>query len=47
MGDLANHEISDTEYDGYERSVLCRLADEIKVGIRGGMVDMTVLKKME
>ena len=47
MGDIANHEISDTEYDGYERSVLCRLADEIKVGIRGGVVDMTVLKKMD
>lgn len=47
MGDLANHEISDTEWDGYERSVLHRLADEIKIAIRGGVVDMTVAKKME
>ena len=46
MGDLANHEISDTEYDGYERSVLRKLADDIKVAIRGGVVDMTVVKKL-
>jgi hypothetical protein len=47
MADLANHEISDGEWDGYERSVLHRLADEIKIGIHGGIVDMTVLKNME
>ena len=46
MADLANREIEDTEYDGYERSVLRKLADEIKVGIRGGEVDMTVVKKL-
>ena len=47
MADLANRDIEDTEYDGYERSVLRKLADEIKVGIRGGEVDMTVVKKLE
>lgn len=35
-----------TEYDGYERSVLRKLADDIKVAIRGGVVDMTVVKKL-
>ncbi len=47
LPDLANHPIEDTEWDGYERSVLRRMADNIKVGIRGGLVDMTVTKKFD
>ncbi len=32
------------EWDGYEQSVLRRLADDIKIYIRGGLVRMTVSK---
>ena len=32
------------EWDRYERSILRRLADEIKISVRGGAVDMEVLK---
>ena len=46
LADLANHDIASTEYDGYERSVLKKLADDIKVSIRGDEVDMTVQKKI-
>ena len=45
-GDLPNRVIEDTEWDGYERSILRKVADEIKIGIRGGVVDMTVIKKI-
>ena len=43
-GDLANHPIEDPEWDGYERSVLRRLADTIKIAIRGGQVEIIVSK---
>lgn len=33
------------EWDGYERSVLRRVADDVKISIRGSMVEMTVAKK--
>lgn len=42
--DLANHPIEDPEWDGYERSVLRRLADAIKISIRGGQVEIIVSK---
>ena len=47
LGDLANQVIvcTDAEWDGYEQSTLKKLADVIKVSIRGGMVDLTVSKK--
>ena len=47
LGDLANHtiECTDPEWDGFEQSTLRRLADCIKIGIRGGTVDMTVIKQ--
>jgi hypothetical protein len=35
----------DAGWDGYERSVLAKVADQVKVAIRGGVVDMTVSKK--
>ena len=49
LDDLVNPpiDIGDSEWDGYERSVLARMADNIKVGIRGGLVDMTVTKTFE
>ncbi|MBQ6342456.1 MAG: hypothetical protein IJI41_04980 [Anaerolineaceae bacterium] len=31
-------------WDGYERSILLKVADNVKVGIRGDEVDITVLK---
>lgn len=42
--DVKSGPVEDTEWDGYERSVLRKLADNIKIGIKGGMVDMTVSK---
>jgi len=48
VADLANHVIvcTDPEWDGYEHSTLKKLADVIKVGIRGKAVDLTVSKKI-
>lgn len=42
--DVAGGPVDDLEWDGYERSVLRSLADEIRIGIRGGKVEMTVIK---
>jgi hypothetical protein len=46
LDDVVNHTISctDEEWDRYEQSTLRKLADEIKIGIVGGKVDMTVKK---
>ena len=35
------------EWDGYEKSILKNLADNIKISIRGGKVDMNVTKSFE
>ena len=45
--DLPNHviECMDPEWDKYEQSILRRLADTIRIGIRGDNVDMTVTRK--
>lgn len=47
LDDLANHVIvcTDPEWDGYEHSTLKKLANVIKVGIRGKTVDLTVSTK--
>ncbi|MBR5343263.1 MAG: hypothetical protein IK149_05145 [Oscillospiraceae bacterium] len=42
--DIPNYHPDDTEWDHYERSVLRRVADDVKIAIRGGVVDMTVVK---
>jgi len=42
--DMANHEIASNEWDGYERSTLRRLADNIKISIIGHQVKMIVSK---
>ena len=47
LADLPHGVYGDAEWDGYERSVLRRLADDIKISIRGGEVDMTVSKAFE
>ena len=44
LNDRANHPIEDPEWDGYEDSVLRKVADNVKIAIRGGVVDMTVSK---
>ena len=47
LNDLPNHVIAcvDPEWDKYEQSTLRRLADTIRIGIRGDNVDMTVSKR--
>lgn len=42
--DLAGRVVDDPDWDRYERSVLFRLADNVKIDIRGGLVHMTVTK---
>ena len=44
QADLAGRPIESPEWDRYEQSVLLRLADNVKIGIRGGVVNMTVSK---
>ena len=42
--DVASDPYENAEWDGYERSILKKLADDVKIGIRGGVVEMTVSK---
>lgn len=44
QADLTGRNFETDEWDRYEQSVLFRLADQIKIGIRGGEVSMTVVK---
>ncbi len=45
--DVYNRFIEDPEWDRYEQSILRRLADNIKVFIRGGLVHITVIVQFE
>ena len=45
--DICYYHPEDPEWDGYEQSILRKLADEIKISIRRGTVDMTVSKSFE
>ena len=47
MDDMVNRNIEIPEWDEYEQSILRRVADEVKIGIRGGTVDMSVFKSFE
>ena len=47
LADLPNHVIESLEWDGYELSVLQHVANQVKVGIRGNKVDMTVTKHFD
>ena len=47
MDDMVNRNIEIPEWDEYEQSILHRVADEVKIGIRGGTVDMSVFKSFE
>ena len=42
--DVVGRFIDDPEWDRYEQSVLKKLADDIKISIKGGVVEMTVTK---
>ena len=44
LTDIAGREIADPEWDEYECSILRKLADNVKVSIRGNVVDLTVRK---
>ena len=44
QADLAGRDFEDTEWDHYEQSVLNKLADNVHIAIRGGLVTMTVTK---
>ncbi len=45
VSDLVNRSIEIPEWDEYEQSILKKVADEVKIGIRGREVDMTVEKR--
>ena len=47
INDICYYHPEDPEWDRYEQSILRKLADEIKISIRGGTVDMTVTKNFE
>ena len=44
LDDLANHPIVISEWDEYEQSILREVADDVKIYIRGNMVDMIITK---
>ncbi len=45
LKDLPLGVYDEPEWDGYERSILRNLADEVKIGIQGRTVDITVSKR--
>jgi hypothetical protein len=44
MSDVGNRVCEEPEWDGFERSVLLKLADNVKIAIRGDKVDIIVSK---
>ena len=44
MDDMFNRVIEIPAWDEYEQSILRNVADEVKIAIRGRLVDMTVIK---
>lgn len=47
MDDMVNRNIEIPEWDAYEQPILRKVADEVKIGIRGGTVDMTAFKSFD
>lgn len=45
LRDMPHGVYDEPEWDGYERSILKNLADEVKIGIQGHTVDITVSKR--
>lgn len=44
LSDLPSDGMVENEWDGYERSVLLKTSDEVKVSIKGGNVEIIVVK---
>ena len=42
--DVSGRYIEELEWDRYESSILCKLADDVKIGVMGGNVNMKVIK---
>lgn len=47
LHDIPNQYAEGEEWDRYEQSILRKVADNVKISIRGGVVDMTVSKAFE
>ena len=47
INDIYNRCVDDPEWDRYEQSILLRLADNVKISIKGKLVKMTVSKQFE
>lgn len=45
--DIYNRNTNDQEWDRYEQSILLKLADNVRISIKGKQVKMTVSKKFE
>lgn len=45
LADLPGSSIGEAEWDGYERSILRKMADVVKIGIHKGEVEITVCKR--
>lgn len=45
IANLPQGVLGQPDWDGYERSILQTVADEVKIGIRGGNVDVTISKR--
>ena len=45
LADLPFNTFESPDWDGYERSILRKLADDIRIGIQGTTVDITVSKR--
>ena len=45
LADLPHGDYDAPEWDGYERSILRTLADDVRIGIQGETVDITVSKR--
>lgn len=43
--DISDEIIGSEQWDKFERSLLLSLADEVKIGIKGGIVDMRIVKQ--
>lgn len=47
LSDLPMGPIEDKEWDGYERKILKNVADDVRIGILRGVVDVVVSKRYE
>ena len=47
MSDLPFGLYEEQEWDGYERSILRRMADNVSIGIKGDVVDIVVTKRLD